>query len=211
MLSGVGIDAGSSVTVNSPSGILFGMPRFAYSFLGSVNYGYSGGTSTTLPTGLTINVPGAAFPTFNNVSIPSAPNVIITNDVYTPITKDTVITWTGASAGRLQITALFGLAGSPGFTRAYSCIADASTGSFSFPASVKAEIAALGSNAIGQLQPTNIAYNSTAQSSGDAALITISVGTVGYAGSNAGASARSNDQNSFWKSFAPAFTQLSTR
>jgi uncharacterized protein YjdB len=213
VLSGVGIDAGATIGVSSGNGILFGVPRVTYSFAASLNYAYGlfGGfaSASIPPNNVTVSVPGATFPALSNVVVPAAPNITINNDLlFAGITKDTVITWSGGSAGRLQILATFG----DGFAaRGYSCIADASTGSFSFPANIKSEITTLfGNNAIGGV-PSISTYNSAAQSSGDATLITLRVGVVSINGLNAGASARSSNQDSFWKSFMPAFAKLGTR
>jgi len=87
------INAGEVITVTSPAGTYSSMEPL--NFFGIVTYANDDTVPGTLPSGLTLDIPGDQFPAFSNVEFPPALALTgVTPELRTPVTPTTTYTWT---------------------------------------------------------------------------------------------------------------------
>lgn len=95
-----------------------------------------------MPAQLTLNIPGAEFPQFANISMPTVQSFVMTApDVYSPILPSTRFTWTAGSNPDAFVEISVASPNSNG-TMTYVDCTVRDDGAFSFPAQTQAEMGA---------------------------------------------------------------------
>ena len=154
------ISAGETVTFTSPAGTYATLDReTAFGFTG---YSLELDSNTSVPSGLTVDIPGDEFPAFSNVPVPPVAFLtgltISTGDV---IDASSTFTWDASadSGSRLSISAYtdFDFANLLTSTRTEVDCEVVDDGSFSFPAAIQSQMGSITATDI-EISRINISF-----------------------------------------------------